>query len=378
MSKHMRLIVSLLFIVIILLAVAITRFYSDTSKSASGGSAQTDIERIVATDLSGNQIFEDSNGLYGVVDDSDRVIVPAEWADLSFAGEGRCIAAKRISGSLMKGAVDFEGNIVVPFIYRNIELCESGSTKVYIAQSLSDESVVVYDEKFSPLFRKVWKSCYISDTSLKLVSDAGNYTYNTDNTGFVFSRAVISGDALGCRFELNVNNKTLLENLDPAMLEYMVSAVSHYLEFAYTGDGNYISDIRTGGRPVLTKLFPDEPRILSKKLCGIKEISLAIAAPDDDKTPHYSIAVSADTELAYKKENPEESDSMRENYMAIIEFSGSSENDLTVVSGSFVLSEPDYPKPTAPAEPDYFVQEDDNGYQEDIYNNNYAEDYILH
>ena len=132
----MRLIVSLLFIVIILLAVAITRFYSDTSKSASGGSAQTDIERRVATDLSGNQIFEDSNGLYGVVDDSDRVIVPAEWADLSFAGEGRCIAAKRISGSLMKGAVDYEGNIVVPFIYRNIELCESGSTKVYIAQSL--------------------------------------------------------------------------------------------------------------------------------------------------------------------------------------------------------------------------------------------------
>ena len=63
--------------------------------------------------------------------------------------------------------------------------------------------------------------------------------------------------------------------------------------------------------------------------------------------------------------------------MAIIEFSGSSENDLTVVSGSFVLSEPDYPKPTAPAEPDYFVQDDDNGYQGDIYNNNYAEDYIL-
>lgn len=392
MSKHMRLIVSVLFIVIIFLAIAITRFYSDTSKSASGGSAQTDIERRLAADPYGNQIFEDSNGLFGIVDDSDRVIVPAEWAELSFAGESNCIAAKRISGSLMKGCIDYEGNIIVPFIYRSIDVYESGEQKIFAAHSASDDSVVVYDSKLMPAFRKVWKSCELSDDMLKLVSAAGTYTYSADESGFVFTRAAVSGSAFDSNFELNISARPVLEKLDPAMLEYMVSAVGSYLEFAYSGDGNYIADIRTGGRPVLTKLFPDETRIVSKKLAGIKEISISLADPEDDKAPHYSIAVSADTELTYKKENSEENDEMRENYMSIVEFSGTSENDLTVVSGSFVLSAPDYPKPAPPPEtelPQQEIQQPEmpgqdmpdpeypyGGYQENNFEN-YAEGYLL-
>ena len=45
MNKHMRLVASVLFIVIILLAIAITRFYSDTSQKTGGGNTQTDIVR---------------------------------------------------------------------------------------------------------------------------------------------------------------------------------------------------------------------------------------------------------------------------------------------------------------------------------------------
>ena len=48
---------------------------------------------------------------------------------------------------------------------------------------------------------------------------------------------------------------------------------------------------------------------------------------------------------------------MRDEYRASIEFSGSSESNLTAVSGSFLQSAPEYPKPEPPTES---AEENDN------------------
>ncbi len=350
MNKHMRLVVSVLFVVVILLAIAITRFYSDTSKNTSRSSAQTDIERRLGSDREGNRIFEDSSGFCGVIDSSDRVIVPAEWLELSFAGEGRCIASKRINGTVMKGCVDYEGNIAVPFIYRSITPCVSGSKTLYVAESGIDSSVVLYDADFSPMFRKVWTDCTVTGDTLTLSSGTGTYTYSASGDGFRFSEAEVRGEALSCGFDFSVKNPMLLERLDPAMLEYMASAAGKYLAFAYTGDGVYVSDIRTGGKPAFTMLFPDDKRIVSKKLLAVDDVYL-YSAGSEDGVPVFSISVSAKTELSYTVEGKDEPESMKASYRAFIKFSGTSENDLTAVSGSFELTEPEYPEPEIPAEP---------------------------
>ena len=274
MNKHMRLVASLLFVVVILLAIAITRFYSDTSKNTSRSSAQTDIERRLGSDAAGNRIFEDSAGNYGVIDSDDRVIVPAEWLDLSFAGEGRCIAAKRISGKVMKGCVDYEGNIAVPFIYRSITPFKGGKQMLYIAESGIDSSFVVYGQDFSPLFRRSWSSVRTAGNTVTMKGDEGTYTYEVHGEGFRLAEAELTCRALGCECTFMVKSPLLLERLDPEMLRCIVTAAGKYLEFAYTGDGSFISDVRTGGKPALTKLFPEDKRILEKKLLGIKEIYL--------------------------------------------------------------------------------------------------------
>ena len=68
MTKHTRLIVSVLFIVVIILAIAITRFNSKNDKGSLNGTMQPAVAKKLGTDDSGNRIFQDTNGLYGILD----------------------------------------------------------------------------------------------------------------------------------------------------------------------------------------------------------------------------------------------------------------------------------------------------------------------
>ncbi|MBR4627628.1 MAG: hypothetical protein IKO47_08025 [Ruminococcus sp.] len=344
MNKHMRLVASLLFIVVILLAIAITKFYSDTSKNTSRNSAQTDIERRLGSDSAGNRIFEDSAGNYGVLDSSDRVIVPAEWLELSFAGEGRCIAAKRISGKVLRGCVDYEGNIDVPFIYRSITPFRSGEQTLYIAESGIDSSFVVYDKDFSPFFRNVWSECSISGNEMLLKCDDGTYLYETRSDGLRMKEAELTCKALGCENRLTVKSQLILDKLDPELLRYIVSAAGKYLGFAYTGDGSYISEVRTGGRPAFTKLFPEDKRIIDKKLLGIEEIFM-YSSGSDNGIPVLSVGILAKTEIKYKTDGSDKPEVLTDSYRCTVKFSGTTGSDITALSGSFELAEPKYPEP---------------------------------
>ena len=84
MNKHTRLIVSLLFIGIIVLAVAITRFYSRTEKSADSSKSQNGIVKRLNFDSSGNRAFKNGEGLVGIIDSSERIIVSPEWESIRF------------------------------------------------------------------------------------------------------------------------------------------------------------------------------------------------------------------------------------------------------------------------------------------------------
>ena len=342
MNKHMKLVVSALFIVIILLAVAITRFYSDTGKSTGGGTTKSDEIQKLGTDSDGNRIFKDSSGLYGIVDSSDRILVSAEWQSLDFMGSGLCTASKTIKGKNLKGCIDYEGNLVVPLVYSSINRHRSGDFTFYTAETDSDSSCVVYSENFVPCLSRSWDSCSFNDGELVLTSDSGTYIYTVSGSGFSLKSAHLSGQALGSDFNVDINSRILLSKLNASMLEEMIADTGKYIEFAFTGSSEYISGIKTSGVAIFTPLFPDEENITAKELEGISDIYL-YSVRSDDGVPHYAVSVTANTELAYKDETGK-NQKLTAPYKAIVEFRGNSENDLAAVSGAFILSKPEYPQ----------------------------------
>ena len=346
MSKHMRFIVTVLLAVVLLLAAAIIKFYSDTGKSTGAGSAKIDVEKKLGSDQMGNRIFEDSSGLYGVIDSNERVVIDPQWIELKFVGENLCMVSKRLNGKLMTGCIDFEGNVVVPMIYRDIIKQSRGNFVFYTAYPAADDSCVLYDINFAPLFKRSWEGCSINENEMILTGTNGTYTYNIDYTGLTLKNAVLHNTAFDCEYELDVRSKNILLQLDPDMLDAICADSGKYIEYAFTGSREYLSDVRTGEKSVFTTIFPDDKKILSKKLTGISNVVIYITDSDDDK-PHYTVSLTADTEIVYTDDN-DKAQTLTGSYKASVEFCGSSINDLAAVSGSFLKSSPDYPKTPEP------------------------------
>lgn len=332
MNKRTRLVVSLLFIVLIALAVAITQFYVNVPKNQQKNSEQNEIVKIISTNHSGISVFSDSSGSLGL-SESGRVTAAAEWTELTFAGDSFCIAAKRIRGDTLYGCIDYDGNIVVPLIYSEIKRVVSGKYVLYTAVSAADGKYVIYSDEFTPLFRNVWDSCEILDGDFVFTDAHGRYVYSAYSDGLLFKRADVAGSILGNGYELSIISRVLLSKLTPAMIEEMLSGAEKYMNYAMTGNDEHIQDMAESRIRDFKELFPDSEQIRSKRLRAVPEIHIYSIKSRND-TPCYEVAVTADIDIGYIDRFGMNHTSSGK-YRGAVQFSGSSESTLKALSGKF-------------------------------------------
>ncbi|OPZ22163.1 MAG: hypothetical protein BWZ04_00341 [Firmicutes bacterium ADurb.BinA205] len=360
MNKHMKLLFSALLIIVIVLAVAITRFFHDTGKNTYEGGGQSVIAKKLSTDESGSFLFQDVSGKYGLADASERVTVSPEWDKLTFTGTGLCIAERQIKGNKLLGCIDYEGNAVVPFIYDTIEHRSVNGFGFYTASAHSDGSCVIYNDDLTPAFTRSWNSFTEEDNEITLTTDKGSYIYSVSPKGFALKNAVVHGKADTSEYKIDITSKLLLSKLSVSMLEVMSENAGRYIRYAFSEDEADLADIPHPDNAVFTPLFPDDPQLVSKRLRSIPDIFLYSTRSDDD-IPHFAVAVTADTELTYHDDNGKLSH-MNEKYKAVIEFSGGSAGELKAVSAGFEALMPEYPAPE-PEHPSIIEHADnENGY----------------
>ena len=340
MNRNMRLAVSVLFIVIIVLAVAITRFYSKSEKSAYSEKSQLVIEDVIDT-RDDSHIFKDNKGLFGILDNSGRIIVYPEWQELTYAGSSGCIASKRFDNKRLYGCIDYEGNITVPFVYSEIVLTEICGVQLLIAKSADIGSYAIYYDDFRPCFSETWKSCSADSNKLTLRTDAGTYIFSAENSELLFTKATIIGtvgDHIPYSFE--ITNEHLLETLTPKLIEVISADLSGYLDYAYS-KGRTVPDDKLNPRyKKFSAVFPDEKDI-EVKITGLSDFQVNdIGSKDTAITIKVRLNVGSDVKY-YENGSPR---TIHDDYKATIEFSGSFENDFGISYAKFQRSKPKYPK----------------------------------
>lgn len=338
MNRNMRLIVSVLFIVIIVLAVAITRFYSKSEKSAYSEESQPVIEDIIDT-RDGSHIFKDNKGGYGILDSSGRVSVYPEWQELSFTEGSGCIASKRLSSKKMFGCIDYEGNVTVPFVYSEIIPAEVNGTQLLVAKSADNGSYTIYYSDFRPCFSRTWKSCSANSSELTLRTDAGIYTYSAENSELVLTKATVNGtvgDNIPYSFE--IENDKLLEKLTPKLIEIMSEDLSGYLDYAYS-KGRTVPDEKLDPRyRKFSAVFPDEKDI-EVKLTGLSDFQIyGISSKDEAIAVGVTLKVGTDV----KQLANDSSQATSHDYLLRLRFSGSFETDFGISYAKFQRSKPRY------------------------------------
>ena len=343
MNKHTRLLVSVLFVVLIILTGAVTKFYLSSPEETSVHNNQAEIDRTVSSDSDGNTIFQNSVGLYGIADSRNRIIVAPEWKNISFANDSYCIASAEIGGETFTGCIDYEGNIVIPFIYDSIVKYNCHGVVIFCACTHDRGDYVIYDSDFVPMFRETWEDFSADDSDITLHSNLGEYVFSSDGENLLFKNASVHGVTLGCRYDINVSSRVLLSKLSPEMIEKISDYTAKYLRFAYTGNDDILSDITTGSRNSFQQLFTDDHKVLEKKMLGVSQIYL-YSTKAEDGTEIFAVSIVTETEITYTDEMGKRQN-LRDRYKAEMNFTGNSVSNLSAVSGKFLLSSPEYPAP---------------------------------
>lgn len=258
MNKYIKLLVSVLFIFIIMLTFGLTRFYFDVSKNTGTFEEPVEIIKYIASDDSGNKIFQSDNNLLGVIGSNDRIIVSPQWNSLKFAENGLCIATRSINSRMLTGCIDYEENVVVPFVYEKIETLNAENEVFYLAKVKSDGKYVLYNKYFQPQINETWDSVKAEDKEIEFLSNENTYIYSLTDSGPVFKKAVVYEHTQDTDLCLTLSSKLMLSKLSPKMLEIALKNFGAYVSYAFKGDFNQVT--KTADNPNQAAFMLFEPQ----------------------------------------------------------------------------------------------------------------------
>lgn len=336
MSNQAKLLISALFIVAIILGIGLTRFYFDVSKNTDQSDDDDLIVRIQQENSNGMRVFESTNGLYGVIDAEGSVVIEPQWLEILDVTEDTALVSRRVNGELLVGGLDFDENVVLPFAFRSMERINEG---YYIGTVSEDESCIVYDASFEPVFQDSWTSAGYNNGILLLEQDGCSFSYYIGDTKAepLFRRAEMQCELAGLPLKWSVGNRAFLSELDPEDMFRMNAVVPAYIRMLIENDFSELADISSAEfLPGLSKVdcFPgfvfDEVREFSFSKAengGVMDYDFAF-------TLQYHTEVTSDTTAGQVQPAAESANQLEQTVQIHLYFRRNAENELILTSAN--------------------------------------------
>lgn len=336
MNKHLKVFVSVLFIVIIILAICITRFYFDVSKDTENRKNPSIIYSKNEEAVNNLYIFESENNLFGVVDENDNIILEPQWKSVEIEDSDIFIVSDAFKSNTLYGCVDSEGNTKVPFIYSSIQRFGTDNMIFYVGKVLEDDSFVVYDNQFSPCFDRVWDNCDIEDNKIKLYYNDNVYSYFVGDDGISLKSAVIKSETLNKKYSISFMSRVILSKLDYKSLEKIAECISAYIDFAFKEDYSCLTDyVPEENFKNFRFLFSESPEVFSKEFNEIKDVSVYQEKYENGNN-YITASVKVNSNILFSDNSYEnESLEIKENYRAVVKFEKKEFGSVEMISASF-------------------------------------------
>ncbi len=297
MSNQAKFLISLLFIAAIILCAGLTRFYFDVTKNTDNADEQDMIVSILQTYDNGMQVFESKNGYYGMLDSEGAVIIEPEWMEILTVTDRMALVSRRIQGEVLIGGVDFEENVILPFAFRSMERI---TDSYYIGIVAEDESRIIYNADFEPLFQNGWSNASYDNGILMLEKEGGKFSYYIAENDPIFRRVQMNCSIGGEELNWNISNRIYLSSLRPDDFIRINSCVSAYIDMLINNDFDKLTEISSeehiGGLRKMD-LFQD---IVFEKITGFS--FMAENSKDETKTYKFSFTIE------YHKNSPVQSE----------------------------------------------------------------------
>ena len=242
MSNRAKLLVSILFIAVIILCIGLTRFYFDVTKNTGNLGTDHKVERIVRT-FGKRRVFQSANGFCGVLDENDTVIIEPEWMEIHDLTDRLVIASKRINDQILIGGIDYEENVVLPFVYRSISSIGGGYRVGIVAE---DETCIIYNSDYRPALFRSYDSVSYSKDILRLGVEEDEFTYYVGGDVPVLRDAKLRSSIGGKDLQWRIGNQTFLNDLKETDLRRMDYCVEQYMDMLIRNDFTDLVQIASG------------------------------------------------------------------------------------------------------------------------------------
>ncbi|MDE6657598.1 MAG: hypothetical protein K2J88_03320, partial [Oscillospiraceae bacterium] len=105
MSSQAKFLISMLFIVLIILCIILTRGYLDVTKNTENSIRDNKIDSVVKN-FGEMQVFKSVNGYYGLLDSQRSVIIEPDWLEILDVTPEMALVSSEMHHEIFIGGVD--------------------------------------------------------------------------------------------------------------------------------------------------------------------------------------------------------------------------------------------------------------------------------
>ena len=106
MNSQTKFLISMLFIVVIILCVVLTRFYFDVTKNTESHARDSRVESVVKS-FGEYQVFRSADGGYGLLNSDLTVLIEPDWLEILDVTENMVLVSSRIDNQVLIGGIDY-------------------------------------------------------------------------------------------------------------------------------------------------------------------------------------------------------------------------------------------------------------------------------
>jgi len=226
-NSQTKFLVSMLFIVVIVLCVVLTRFYFDVTKNTESSVRENRVEAIVRN-FGELQVFRSVNGSYGLLDADQSVLIEPEWLEILDVTDNLVLVSGRLENQILTGGIDYEENVILPFVFSSVKRLENGW---HLATVSDDGRCIVYDRNYHPVFQESFLSVVCENSLMTVKNETETLYYNISEQVPELYRAEFScqlSDKLA--LEWKIANQFYLSELNASDLRRINQIIPLYMQ----------------------------------------------------------------------------------------------------------------------------------------------------
>lgn len=290
LSKRGKWLFVFFLVLIVGLAVAVSRFYTVKTDDLSGSSSV-----FSAPEQDSCRIFqEETTGLYGLSDADGRIIAAAEWKSLSFIGDNGIAAVKQIGAESVMGVLDREGNVIVPFVYQDLSYVNN---QILVGKLLHEDLYFLYDRSFQDLTNCTWNAYLLKDDGLTLQRGTDSFFYQQTNGGIALRSFDLQRTIQRKVVTMHCEHRVTAQRFPVEVWQMLGDQLSEFLKAYQRNDETAAAAFLSSD--AVTQLHPLIPKNKAEKWLVDWNSSIGISSQmTQDTTVFCTVTVKRDTESA--------------------------------------------------------------------------------